>query len=87
MVERLYNGSEEDETRAPLQKAIDDADYEHGHAPERAGLPHRVPLSRDGRARKSDCAFNTVRLTVQAGRGSWTTTRVEVTTSTSSRRS
>ena len=31
MVERLYNCSEEDETRIPLQKAIDDADYEHGH--------------------------------------------------------
>ena len=28
---RLYNRSEEDETRIPLQKAIDDADYEHGH--------------------------------------------------------
>ena len=28
---RLYNRSEEDETRTPLQKAIDDADYEHGH--------------------------------------------------------
>ena len=25
------NRSEEDETRIPLQKAIDDADYEHGH--------------------------------------------------------
>ena len=27
---RLYNCPEEDETRAPLQKASDDADYEHG---------------------------------------------------------
>ena len=33
---RLYNRSEEDETRIPLQKAIDDADYEHGRPRERA---------------------------------------------------
>jgi len=29
---------------------------------ERAGLPHRVPLSRVAVARKSNCAFNTVRI-------------------------
>ena len=45
---RLYNRSEEDVTRTPLQKAIDDADYEHGHRVNEL-LPHRVPLSRDGR--------------------------------------
>ena len=50
MVERLYNCSEEDETRAPLQLAIDDADYEHGHRlNELDFLTDRVPLSSDGR--------------------------------------
>ena len=53
---------------------------------ERAGLPHRVPLSRDGREEE--------RLRIQHGLhqqrrqaldASWTTTRVEVTTSTRSR--
>ena len=50
MVERLYNCSEEDETRAPLQLAIEDADYEHGHRlNELDFLTDRVPLSSDGR--------------------------------------
>ena len=52
---RLYNRSEEDETRIPLQKAIDDADYEHGHRVNE--LDYLTAF-----ARKSNCAFNTVRV-------------------------
>jgi hypothetical protein len=82
---RLYNRSEEDETRTPLQKAIDDADYEHGHRVNELDFltAFRSPVMV---ARKSNCAFNTVRLSSTGrGRGSWTTTRVAVTTSTRSR--
>ena len=58
---RLYNRSEEDETRIPLQKAIDDADYEHGHRVNELDFltAFRSPVAV---ARKSNCAFNTVRL-------------------------
>jgi len=58
---RLYNRSEEDETRIPLQKAIDDADYEHGHRVNELDFltAFRSPVMV---ARKSNCAFNTVRL-------------------------
>ena len=71
---RLYNRSEEDETRIPLQKAIDDADYEHGHRVNELDFltAFRSPVMV---ARKSNCAFNTVRLSstgrpwIVAGRG------------------
>ena len=58
---RLYNRSEEDETRIPLQKAIDDADYEHGHRVNELDFltAFRSPVMV---ARKSNCAFNTVRI-------------------------
>lgn len=58
---RLYNRSEEDETRIPLQKAIDDADYEHGHRVNELDFltAFRSPVAV---ARKSNCAFNTVRV-------------------------
>jgi hypothetical protein len=58
---RLYNRSEEDETRIPLQKAIDDADYEHGHRVNELDYltAFRSPVAV---ARKSNCAFNTVRV-------------------------
>ena len=58
---RLYNRSEEDETRIPLQKAIDDADYEHGHRVNELDFltAFRSPVMV---ARKSNCAFNTVRV-------------------------
>ena len=58
---RLYNCPEEDETRAPLQKASDDADYEHGHRKNELDFltAFRSPVTV---ARKSDCAFNTVRI-------------------------
>ena len=58
---RLYNRSEEDETRTPLQKAIDDADYEHGHRVNELDFltAFRSPVMV---ARKSNCAFNTVRI-------------------------
>ena len=58
---RLYNRSEEDETRIPLQKAIDDADYEHGHRVNELDFltAFRSPVAV---ARKSNCAFNTVRI-------------------------
>ena len=58
---RLYNRSEEDETRTPLQKAIDDADYEHGHRVNELDFltAFRSPVAV---ARKINCAFNTVRV-------------------------
>ena len=58
---RLYNRSEEDETRIPLQKAIDDADYEHGHRVNELDFltAFRSPVAV---ARKINCAFNTVRV-------------------------
>ena len=58
---RLYNRSEEDETRTPLQKAIDDADYEHGHRVNELDFltAFHSPVMV---ARKSNCAFNTVRI-------------------------
>jgi len=81
---RLYNRSEEDETRIPLQKAIDDADYEHGHRVNELDFltAFRSPVM------WSQLLFLATGLPVraaQAGRGSWTTTRVAVTTSTRSR--
>ena len=49
---------EEDETRTPLQKAINDADYEHGHRVNELDFltAFRSPVMV---ARKSNCAFNT----------------------------